>query len=134
VGAVAQERSQYDAGSDDACVDYNYHMKFDRNGKGVAVLGPSDLTSMLSEFTLSFWIYPTSLNTESVLINIFERIFIVAQSGSNDILFKFQKSSSQTVEPDYAASGNNNDIIQNTWNYVTASQREFMNGNIMYYK
>lgn len=75
---VAQERTQYDSGTVDVCSDYEYHLQFERTGKGLAVLGPKDLTTMPSEFTIAFWVYPTSLNIESVLINAFERVYVTA--------------------------------------------------------
>ena len=74
--AVSQERSQFDAtsGSSTDCIDYSNHLKFKKDGKGLSVKGPTDLLDVPKEFTISFWVYPMTLNSESVFVNAFDRI------------------------------------------------------------
>jgi hypothetical protein len=67
-------------------------------------------------------------------LNLFDRIFITAASGSNEVYFKFEKATGTYAEPDYLASGSNNVLVSNSWNYITASQREFLSGNQMYFE
>ncbi len=77
---------------------------------------------------MSFWVYPTTLNPESYLVHAFERIGIVATSGTNKVLFKF-KDSATTELPISYTSPTSNVILLNSWNYISASMMEILSGN-----
>lgn len=84
---------------------------------------------MPREFTLSFWIYPTDLTDTSVLLNLFGRIHI--ERDTTDVKFKFYTSNTGTVQPTYTGDDY---LVANTWNYITASQEEYLDGTIMKYR
>ena len=103
-------------------------MTFQDSGKGIFVPGPPDLDQMLEEFTISLWVFPIAFNSESFLLNAFERVHITA-SAANKLRFKYTDSASSVLEPDYTA----NDIVLNNWNYIAVSQKEIKNPTLYAY-
>jgi hypothetical protein len=57
-------------------------LQFKQNGKGLAVSGPLNFQSMPDEFTISFWMFPTSLNFKSTFLNAFNRVRIFGYSSN----------------------------------------------------
>lgn len=117
---TSNEITHYDDSEDTDCVDYDHSLKFSALGNGIAVPGPYGLSSMPSEFTLSFWMRAELFNTETYLINLFNRVFVKASSMA--IHFQFERSSGDIIEPTY--SGSLNQVAYNQWVYVAVSQKE----------
>ena len=123
---TANEITHYEDANLTLWQDFNNVLKFNVTGQGVEVPGPPGLTSMLPEFTLSFWFRAEQFNTETYLINLFQRVYV--KVISNKLHFIFERSSGDLIEPTY--SGSLNQISINTWIYVSISQIERkVNGN-----
>ena len=116
----ANEITHYEEANLTLCQDFNNVLKFNVTGQGIEVPGPPGLSSMLPEFTLSFWFRAELFNSETYLINLFQRVFI--KVVSNKVHFIFERSSGDLIEPTY--SGILNQISTNTWVYVSVSQIE----------
>jgi hypothetical protein len=95
-------------------------LKFNVASKGIEVPGPTMLSSMLKEYTLSFWARAEQLSTETFLINMFDRVHI--KIVSSKVEFLFENSAGVYIEPTYI--GTLNQITLNEWFYVSVSQRE----------
>jgi hypothetical protein len=101
-------------------------LKFNVASKGIEVPGPTGLSSMLKEFTLSFWARAEQLGTTTYLINMFDRVHI--KIVSSKVEFHFENSAGVYIEPTY--SGSLNQITLNKWFYVSVSQREHKDSGI----
>ena len=71
------------------CLDYTTHLNFNKNGKGLPVLGPDNFESVPDEFTVGFWVMPSILNANSYFTNLFGRIQLYALSSNQYVFYKF---------------------------------------------
>lgn len=67
-------------------------MQFTKTGKGLPVQGPDSLKQTPNEFTVSFWVYPTDIDTASYFLNLFNRAFIWGEKATMYIFYKFMTS------------------------------------------
>ena len=82
---------------------------------------------MPKEFTLSFWIRAELLSSETFIMNLFQRIHI--KIVSSNVRFLFERSANDYIEPTY--SGVLNQISTNAWVYISVSQRENLETNLI---
>lgn len=95
-------------------------LKFNIASKGIEVPGPTGLSEMMKEFTLSLWARADLLSTETYLLNLFDRVHLKIQSSS--VKFLFENSAGVYIEPTY--SGTDNQITLGRWFHVSISQKE----------
>lgn len=134
----AQERSQYDGSSQTDCSQSTYHLKFTSGnsgeGKGLAVMGPPNLSQVPDEFTIAFWVRPTMLLAKSYFVSAFNRIFVRAQSSNQNVQFLFRTGpgTNDFIEPIYIDA--NRKVLMDGWNYIAISFRSFLDLNVQRYE
>src|SRR3569833_1729329 len=122
----AQERNQYDATSQTDCLGSSNHLRFKYTGKGLAVMGPPDMTQMPNELTIAFWVRPTQLNSVSYFVNAFNRITVSAASSNNYVFFSYKTSPTSSIQPVYNPTSSQRQISLNSWNYISVSIRTYL--------
>lgn len=124
--SAENEYTHFEHNNDTDWIDYDNLLRFNISSKGIEIPGPTGLSSMLNEFTLSFWARADVLPTETYLINLFERVHI--KIVSSRVRFLFEKSASTYIEPAYIGALNQIDTAK--WVYISVSQREHKDAGI----
>lgn len=101
-------------------------MKFNVASQGLEIPGPTSLTDMPTEFTISFWARADLLGTTTYLLNAFQRIQIKIISSA--VRFAFERSANDYIEPTYISSLNT--ISVGKWVYIAFSQKEHKDAGI----
>jgi hypothetical protein len=118
---TTQAYSTYDSTSPLDCSDFSYHLRFNKNGKGIPISGPLSMKELPSEYTISLWFRPlgsfVSYGRDSYLVRLFDVISLTVTTA-NKIRLAIGDSG-VTISPTYSTP---NDVIDTTeWNYITVS-------------
>lgn len=116
-----QEYSVYDNTSSSDCSDYSYHLRFNKDGKGLPVSGPLAMKELPTEYTITLWLRPigsfVSYGRESFIVRLFDVISLTVTTA-NQIRLAIGDSG-VTISPTYSSP---NDLIDTTqWNYIAIS-------------
>ena len=55
------------------------------------------MEQMLDEFMIAFWVMPSTLNSNSFLVNAFNRAYIWAESSNTNLYYKYVTGPDDTI-------------------------------------